>query len=154
MATTNPKLFNWTNVYVSSQSNNLSQSPIMRSEFCDTMISNKTTVRIINFELPFKMSYSLCLELGGKMPLPTKSKDFAATFGENIMSYFPPECKRVFWIPVVKSKNKLDVWIDGSFEKDEKPVDYLPWARGQPNGETVNCHKSSLLSSKLTFAYY
>jgi hypothetical protein len=88
------------------------------------------------------------------MPLPTKSKDFLATFGENITSYFPPDCNNVFWIPIVKSKRKLDVWIDGSSEKDEKPVDYLPWAYSQPNGESINCYKSSSLNDKLTFVYY
>ncbi len=88
------------------------------------------------------------------MPLPTKSKDILATFGENITSYFSPDCNNLFWIPIVKSKSKLDVWIDGSYEKDEKPVDYLPWAYSQPNGESINCYKSPSQNDKLTFVYY
>jgi hypothetical protein len=122
------------------------------SEFCNEINDNKTTVRIMNYNLPFKLGHRLCNDLGGKMPLPTRSRDFAALFGKNLSTYLPSECRNIFWLPIVTSKNSLSKWVDANAGKTEKEVDYLPWAYGQPNGKQ-QCDHLSLAQFCKTFFF-
>ena len=107
----------------------------MRSEFCDEMVTNKMGVRIMSYNVTSSFGRSLCSDLGGWMPLPTRAKDLNATFGRNISALMTPECPATFWLPLHKSKNNSLKWVEGYRAKPEKEVDYLPWAYGQPNGE-------------------
>ncbi len=63
----------------------------------------KEKLQFILTKVEYENARLICRKLGGKIPLPTKDKDFNATIGNEYFSepsYRSP-CKRL-WLPIVQ----------------------------------------------------
>lgn len=63
----------------------------------------KEKLQFILIKVEYENAQLICRKLGGKIPLPTKEKDFSATIGNEYLSdpSYKSSCKRL-WLPIVQ----------------------------------------------------
>jgi len=63
----------------------------------------KEKLQFILTKVEYENAEMICCKLGGKIPLPTKDKDFSATIGNEYFSEpsYRSSCKRL-WLPIVQ----------------------------------------------------
>ncbi len=63
----------------------------------------KEKLQFILTKVEYENAEMICRKLGGKIPLPTKDKNFSATIGNEYLSdpSYKSSCKRL-WLPIVQ----------------------------------------------------
>ena len=66
-------------------------------------INSKVKLRLILTKVEYENAQLICHKLGGKIPLPTKDKDFRDTIANEYFSdpTYSSSCRR-FWLPIIQ----------------------------------------------------
>ncbi len=72
----------------------------------------KEKLQFILTKVEYESAEMICRKLGGKIPLPTKDKDFSATIGNEYFSEpsYRSSCKRL-WLPIVQVNFSIAFFI-------------------------------------------
>jgi hypothetical protein len=98
------KTLTWKTVNIVSKGNNTTEKDTDMTKICQqSKVKVKEELQFLFSKMDYKNAQLTCKKMGGKMPLPTKEKDFNATIGEEYYSngISTSECKKL-WLPIVQ----------------------------------------------------
>jgi hypothetical protein len=131
--------FSWANANLSQIVKNIQMVSIPTEDICTHPSPPK--VEWIKTPMNYDSAVLVGQYLNGEMSLPSNSISLKYLFTSTNLSLF---CNSTFWVPIKRARENSSVWVNGYNESEE--VKYLPWAKGQPNGNKMQaCVRAQLI---------
>jgi hypothetical protein len=108
------KTLTWKYVNITRKGNNTIEKDSDKAKICQQFdLRAKEKLKFLLTKVEYENAQLICRKLGGKLPLPTKEKDFSETIGNEYLSepLHRLSCKKL-WLPIVQVNFRLVLFLN------------------------------------------